>query len=255
MTSDFSGRTALVTGASRGIGYAIAAELARGGAAVTVMSRKADDIAAAGSRLAEEVSGAQVLAVAGNAGRDEDREEVVRRTVEEFGSLDILINNTGINPVYGPLAEADLNAVRKIFDVNVVAALGFVQLALKAWMAEHGGNIVNVSSVGGLRSTGVLGAYGASKAAMNHLTMELAWQLGPGVRVNGVAPATVKTRFAEALYVGREDDAAQVYPMKRLGTSEDVALLVAFLVSDKASWITGETVRIDGGLLATGTLG
>jgi NAD(P)-dependent dehydrogenase (short-subunit alcohol dehydrogenase family) len=255
MTADFIGKAALVTGASRGIGYAIAAELARGGAAVTIMSRKADDIVAAGEQLAKEVDGARVLALAANAGRDEDRELVVNRTLEEFGSLDILIDNTGINPVYGPLADADLGAVRKIFDVNVVAALGFVQLALRGWMAEHGGNIINVSSVGGLRSTGMLGIYGASKAAMNHLTMELAWQLGPKVRVNGIAPATVKTRFAEALYVGREEAAEAAYPMKRLGTPEDVASLVAFLVSDRASWITGETVRIDGGLLATGSLG
>ena len=254
-TADFSGRVALVTGASRGIGYAIAAELARGGAAVTIMSRKADDIAAAGEQIAKEVDGARVLAIPGNAGVDADREEVVRRTVEEFGSLDILINNTGINPTYGSLADADLGAVRKVFDTNVVAALGFVQLALKAWMTEHGGNIVNVSSVGGLRSTGILGIYGASKAALIRLTEELAWQLGPKVRVNAIAPATVKTRFAEALYVGREEEAAQAYPMKRLGTSEEVAKLVAFLVSDNASWITGETVRIDGGLLATGSLG
>jgi NAD(P)-dependent dehydrogenase (short-subunit alcohol dehydrogenase family) len=255
MTSDFSGKAALVTGASRGIGYAIAEELVRGGAAVTIMSRKADDIAAAGERLAKERDGARVLAIAGNAGSDEDRANVVGATMAEFGRLDILINNTGINPTYGPLVDADLGAVRKVFDVNVVAALGFVQLAVKAWMAEHGGSIVNVSSVAGLRSTGVIAVYGASKAAMNHLTMELAWQLGPGIRVNGVAPATVKTKFAEALYVGREDDAARSYPMKRLGSSEDVAKLVAFLVSDNASWISGETVRIDGGLLATGTLG
>ncbi|HEU5470382.1 MAG TPA: SDR family oxidoreductase [Actinophytocola sp.] len=255
MTQDLSGRTALVTGASRGIGYAIAVELVRAGAAVTIMSRKAEDIAAAGEQLAKEADGARVLAIAGNAGRDEDRAEITRRTLETFGSLDILVNNTGINPVYGPLVDADLAAVRKIFDTNVVAALGFVQLAVKGWMAEHGGSIVNVSSVGGLRSTGVIGAYGASKAAMNHLTMELAWQLGPKIRVNGVAPATVKTRFAEALYAEREEEAAAAYPMKRLGTPEDVAKLVTFLVSDEASWITGETVRIDGGLLATGTLG
>jgi len=256
MTStDLSGKVALVTGSSRGIGYAIAAELVRAGAAVTITSRKADDIAAAGEQLAKESDGTRVLALAGNSGRDEDRAEVVQRTVEEFGRLDILINNTGINPVYGALADADLDAVRKIFDVNVVAALGYVQLALKAWMAEHGGNIVNVSSVAGLQPTGVISIYGASKAALNHLTQELAWQLGPKVRVNGVAPATVKTRFAEALYVGREDEVAATYPMKRLGTPEDVASLVAFLVSDKASWITGETVRVDGGLLATGWLG
>jgi NAD(P)-dependent dehydrogenase (short-subunit alcohol dehydrogenase family) len=255
MTSDFTGKTALVTGASRGIGHAIALELLRGGANVTITSRKAGEIAEAGERLAKEVPDGRVLAIAANSGHDDDRAAVVERTVAELGGLDILINNTGINPVYGPLVDADLSAARKIFDVNVVAALGFVQLAWKAWMSEHGGSILNVSSVAGLRSTGVIALYGASKAAMNHLTMELAWQLGPTVRVNGIAPATVKTKFAEALYVGREEDAAQAYPMKRLGTTDDVASLAAFLVSDKASWITGETVRIDGGLLATGSLG
>jgi NAD(P)-dependent dehydrogenase (short-subunit alcohol dehydrogenase family) len=256
MTSyDFTGKAALVTGASRGIGYAAALELARGGAAVTIMSRKADDITAAGEQLAKEADGARVLAIAGNAGRDEDRETVVRRTLEEFGRLDVLVNNTGINPTYGPLVDADLGAVRKTFDTNVVAALGFVQLAVKSWMGEHGGTIVNVSSVGGLRSTGMLGAYGASKAAMNHLTLELAWQLGPGIRVNAVAPATVKTKFATALYEGREEEAASAYPLKRLGEPEDVGKLIAFLASEEASWISGEIVRIDGGLLATGTLG
>lgn len=251
----FSGKTALVTGASRGIGYAIAEELVRGGAAVTIMSRKADDIRAAGERLAAVRDGARVLAIAGNAGNDADRDEVVRRAVEELGSLDILVNNTGINPTYGALADADLGAVRKVFDTNVIAALAFVQLSLRAWMAEHGGAVLNVASVAGLRSTGVLGIYGASKAALIRLTEELAWQLAPGVRVNAIAPATVKTKFAEALYVGREEEAASTYPMRRLGTPEEVAKLAAFLVSDDAAWITGETVRIDGGLLATGTVG
>ena len=251
----FTGKAALVTGASRGIGRAIAAELLRGGAAVTVSSRKADAIEAAAQSLREEFPGARVLAVAANTGTDADRAEVVRRTVEEFGSLDVLINNTGINPVYGPLADVDLDGVRKIFDVNVVGALGFTQLALKAGMADKGGAVVNVASVAGLRSSGVIAAYGASKAALIRLTEELAWQLGPKVRVNAVAPAVVKTKFAEALYTGREDDAANAYPMKRLGAPQDVAQLVAFLASDEASWITGETVRVDGGLLATGTLG
>jgi NAD(P)-dependent dehydrogenase (short-subunit alcohol dehydrogenase family) len=254
MTADFKDKVALVTGASRGIGLAIAAELARGGAAVTISSRKPDQIEAAAEELRATVPGARVLAVPANTGKDEDRAEVVRRTVEEFGALDVLINNTGINPVHGPLADADLNAVRKIFDVNVVGALGYTQLALKAWMAEHGGSIVNIASVAGLRSTGLIAAYGASKAALIRLTEELAWQLGPGVRVNAVAPAVVKTKFAEALYVDREDQAAALYPMKRLGAPADVAQLVAFLASDKAAWITGETVRVDGGMLATGSL-
>lgn len=255
MTSDFNGKVALVTGASRGIGHAIAAELARGGAAVTIASRKPEQIEAAAEELRTEVPDARVLAVPANTGRDEDRAEVVRRTIEEFGRLDVLINNTGINPIYGPLADADLAGVRKIFDVNVVGALGYVQLALQAWMAEHGGSIVNIASVAGLRSSGVLAAYGASKAALIRLTEELAWQLGPGVRVNAVAPAVVKTKFAEMLYSDREEEVASSYPMKRLGKPEDVAQLVAFLASDQASWITGETVRVDGGMLATGTLG
>jgi NAD(P)-dependent dehydrogenase (short-subunit alcohol dehydrogenase family) len=255
MTSDFHGKVALVTGASRGIGQAIAAELARGGAAVTISSRKPDQIEAAAEQIRADVPGAKVLAVPANTGSDEDRAEVVRRTTDEFGRLDVLINNTGINPTYGPLADADLGAVRKIFDVNVVGALGFVQLALKAWMAEHGGSIVNIASIAGLRSSGLLAAYGASKAALIRLTEELAWQLGPGVRVNAVAPAVVKTKFAEMLYTDREEQAASAYPMKRLGDPQDVAQLVTFLASDQASWITGETVRVDGGMLATGSLG
>jgi NAD(P)-dependent dehydrogenase (short-subunit alcohol dehydrogenase family) len=122
-------------------------------------------------------------------------------------------------------------------------------------MGEHGGAVVNVASTAGLRSTGVIAAYGASKAALIRLTEELAAQLGPKIRVNAVAPAVVKTKFATALYENREEETARPYPMKRLGNPEDVASLVGFLVSDAASWITGETVRVDGGILATGSLG
>ncbi|AHH97114.1 SDR family oxidoreductase [Kutzneria viridogrisea] len=254
---DFVGKAALVTGASRGIGYAIARELLARGASVTITSRKPDAVAAAVEELTTEVADSEkrVLGVPGNAGNGEDRERAVTETLERFGSLDVLINNTGINPTFGFLPDADLDAVRKIFDVNVVGALGFVQLAWKAWMSEHGGSIVNVASVAGLRSSGVLGAYGASKAALIRLTEELAWQLGPKVRVNAVAPAVVKTKFAESLYTGREEEASQAYPLKRLGTPQDVASLVAFLASEGAGWISGETVRVDGGLLATGTMG
>jgi NAD(P)-dependent dehydrogenase (short-subunit alcohol dehydrogenase family) len=251
-SADFVGRATLVTGASRGIGHAIAAEFLSRGAAVTITARKPDELHAAARMLAEQVpDGAdRVLAVAGNAGKAEDRAEAVGRTVERFGRLDVLVNNTGINPIYGDLMTADLDAVRKIFDTNVVAALGFLQEA-----STNGGAVVNIASVGGLRSTGVIGAYGASKAALIRLTEELAWQLGPKVRVNAVAPAVIKTRFATAIYSGREDQLSTQYPMKRLGETSDVAKLVAFLASDAASWITGETVRVDGGLLATGTLG
>lgn len=252
--TSLDGRAALVTGASRGIGRAIAAELLARGAKVAITARKQPELEQTAEELRQEVPGATVLPIAGNAGDPESRADAVRRTVEGLGSLDVLVNNTGINPVYGDLMTADLDGVKKIFDVNVVGMLGFVQLAHAAWMGENGGVVVNVASVAGLRSTGVISAYGASKAAVIRLTEELAWQLGPGIRVNAVAPAVVKTRFAEALYSAGEDEVAGKYPMKRLGAPEDVAQLVGFLASDAAAWITGECVRVDGGLLATGGL-
>ncbi|WP_072801865.1 SDR family oxidoreductase [Rhodococcoides yunnanense] len=252
---DLTGRVALVTGASRGIGKAVAAEFLARGAKVAITARKPEPLADAARDLRSGAgSGAEVLTIPGNAGDADSRRDAVARTIAEFGSLDILINNTGINPVYGSLMEADLDGVKKIFDTNVVATLGFVQEAFKAWMGEHGGVVINLASVAGIRSTGVIAAYGASKAALIRLTEELAWQLGPSIRVNAVAPGVVKTKFAEALVAGGEDAASAAYPMKRLGTPEDVASLIGFLASDKSSWITGETIRVDGGLLATGGL-
>jgi NAD(P)-dependent dehydrogenase (short-subunit alcohol dehydrogenase family) len=256
--TSLAGRSALVTGASRGIGRAVAAELLARGASVTITGRKPDELAEAAAALVAEAAegdATRVLAVPGNAGDPAARAGAVEATVTAFGGLGILVNNAGINPQHGPLVDADLAAVRKTLDTNVVAPLGFVQLAHRAWMGEHGGAVVNIASVAGLRSTHDIGAYGASKAALIRLTEELAWQLGPRVRVNAVAPAVVRTRFSTALYEGREDDVAAGYPMRRLGTPDDVAALVGFLVSDAAAWITGETVRVDGGLLATGGLG
>ncbi|MEU4340861.1 SDR family oxidoreductase [Nocardia sp. NPDC023852] len=254
MSTDLLGKSALVTGASRGIGKAVAAELLSRGANVLITARKKEPLEEAATELRGSGHQGQVVALAGNSGVAEDRAAAVERAVAEFGSLDVLINNTGINPVFGSLMEADLDAVRKIFDVNVVAALGYVQEAFKAWMRDHGGAVVNVASVAGIRSTGVIAAYGASKAALIRLTDELAWQLGPNIRVNAVAPGVIKTKFADALYSADENQAASGYPMKRLGSPEDVARLIGFLVSDEAAWITGETVRVDGGLLSTGGL-
>jgi NAD(P)-dependent dehydrogenase (short-subunit alcohol dehydrogenase family) len=255
VTTDLAGRVALVTGASRGIGHAIAAELLRRGASVTITARKPDELAAAAEELVAGPAGGdadRVLAVAGNAGSAQAREEAVGRTVERFGALGVLVNNTGINPQYGPLIEADLDAVRKIFDVNVVAALGYVQLAYKAWMGAHGGAVVNVASVAGLRPAPGIALYGASKAMLIHLTEELAVELGPDIRINAVAPGVVKTRFATPLYEGREERVAAAYPLRRLGVPEDIGSVVAFLLSDDAGWMTGQTVVVDGGLLLTG---
>ncbi|WP_067683693.1 SDR family oxidoreductase [Nocardia miyunensis] len=254
MSDDLKDKSALVTGASRGIGKAVAAELLAQGANVLITARKAEPLEETATELRALGHAGKVVALAGNSGDATARADAVATAIAEFGALDILINNTGINPVYGSLMDADLDAVRKIFDVNVVAALGYVQEAYRAWMGANGGAVVNVASVAGIRSSGVIAAYGASKAALIRLTEELAWQLGPGIRVNAVAPAVVKTKFADALYSADEDAAAAPYPMKRLGNPEDVAALIAFLVSDRAAWITGEVVRVDGGLLATGGL-
>ncbi len=165
------------------------------------------------------------------------------------------MNNTGINPVYGPLMEVDLGAARKIIDVNSVAALAWVQAAHRAWLGEHGGAVVNVASVAGLGPAPGIDVYGASKAMLISLTESLAVELGPGIRVNAVAPAVVKTRFATALYEGREEEVAASYPLKRLGVPEDVGSAVAFLLSDEASWITGQTLVLDGGVTLKGSGG
>lgn len=249
MTADFGGKVALITGASRGIGLGIAAELAARGAKVVLTARKKEDLDAAVAELGGPDTAA---AVAGKADDPAHRTEAVATAIDRFGSLDILVNNAGINPHFGPLIEADLGAVRKIFEVNLVAALGWTQEAYQAWMREHGGAVLNVASIGGIMAGPFIGAYNVSKAALIHMTRQLGAELGPGVRVNAVAPAVVKTRFAEALYEGREEEAAARYPMKRLGVPDDVSKAAAYLLSDDASWITGETLVIDGGVSLTG---
>jgi 3-oxoacyl-[acyl-carrier protein] reductase len=244
-----AGRAALVTGASRGIGYEIASELLGLGASVCITGRKAGDLDEALGRLGDDE---RVLAVAGASDDPQHRAVAVTKTVEAFGGLDLLVNNAGVNPLHGPLVGADLGAVRKIFEVNVTAVLGWVQLAWSAWMAEHGGTILNVASLGGLRPGPMIGAYNASKAALIALTRQLAQELAPGVRVNAIAPAVITTRFARALYEGREAEVAAEYPLGRLGTPTDPAKLAAFLLGPDASWITGQTVVLDGGISVRG---
>jgi NAD(P)-dependent dehydrogenase (short-subunit alcohol dehydrogenase family) len=244
----FEGRTALVTGATRGIGLAIAQILVERGARVCVTARKQEGLDGAVERL----GAGRALGVQGRADDPDHQAAAVAATMERFGSLDVLVNNAGVNPQFGPLVEADLGAVRKIMDVNVVAALAWVQHAWKAWMAEHGGVVLNVSSLGGLRAEPGIGAYNASKAALLQLTRQLALELAPGVRVNAIAPAVVKTQFARRLWEGRDAEAAVGYPLGRFGDPADTATLAAFLLSDEASWITGETVVLDGGISARG---
>jgi len=249
--NSFKDRVAIVTGASRGIGLGIARELVHRGAKVCITARKPEPLAQA----VNEIGGHDVaIAVPGKADDAAHQEEAVAKTIETFGRLDMLVNNTGINPAFGPVIDVDPEAAAKILAVNVLAPLAWTKRARDAWMGEHGGAVVNVASIAGLRASPGIGMYGVSKAALIRLTMELAAELGPGIRVNAVAPAVVKTKFATALYEGREEQVSAAYPLKRLGVPEDIAGAVAFLLSDDAGWITGQTIVLDGGVTLGGGL-
>jgi NAD(P)-dependent dehydrogenase (short-subunit alcohol dehydrogenase family) len=240
---DFEGRVALITGGTRGIGLGIAQELVARGARVVITARKPEDLEAGVAQHGNDVA----VSARGSADDEEHQAEAVGLAYEQFGRLDHLVNNAAVNPQYGPLVDADLSAVRKVFEVNVTAVLGWTQQAWRAGL-EQGGSILNVASVGGIRAGAPIGAYNASKAALIHLTRQLGVELGPKVRVNAIAPAVVKTSFAKALYEGREDEVAAAFPLKRLGVPAVTAKAAAFLLSDDASWITGETLVVDGGV-------
>ena len=249
----FTGKSAIVTGASRGIGLAIAQRLTHEGARVLITARHQEPLDAALAAL-----GGTALAIAGHADDPDHRAEVLAAAEHHFGGLDILVNNAGINPVYGPLATADLDAARKIFEVNVFGTLAWTQAVLAhpgLQFRERRGTVVNVSSASGDVPAPGLGLYGVSKAAVSHLTRTLSMELAPDIRVNAVAPAVVKTRFASALYEGREAEVSASYPLERLGEPDDVAAAVAYLASADAAWVTGQVLTLDGGLRNAGGLG
>lgn len=245
---DLSDRVALVTGASRGIGSAIASALAEHGAKVVLSSRKQADLDAEAQRINSQFPD-RAVAIAAHAGRQEDLERLVKATMDRFGRIDILINNAGTNPYVGPVLEAEPQAWDKTFEVNVRGIFLLTKLVYKAWMEEHGGAVVNVASVGGLRPGPGLGVYNITKAAVIFLTRQLAREIGGKVRVNAVAPGLIKTRFAEALW-GNEAILNRIVtanPMARIGTPDEIAGAVVFLVSDAASYVNGDVIVIDGG--------
>jgi NAD(P)-dependent dehydrogenase (short-subunit alcohol dehydrogenase family) len=243
------GKVALVTGASRGIGKAIAKAMAESGAKVMLSSRKQDQLEAA----AAEIDG-ETAVFAANAGDVAAGKACVAATIERFGGLDILVNNAATNPYYGPTLAVDEGRYDKTFQVNLRGPLFWCQAAYEAAFATKPGVIVNIASVGGLRTEGALGVYNLTKAALIHLTRQLAGEIGP-TRVVGIAPGLVKTDFAQVLVdnFGTQLDAR--LPTKRLGEPEDIANLALFLASDAASWITGETYVIDGGAGVAGAIG
>lgn len=242
---------ALITGGSRGIGLAIAREFVSHGYRVCLTGRTESSLAKAAADLGGQD---QAIAVSGKADDVQHQADAVARTLESFGRLDVLVNNAGVNPAYGPCVDLDLVAARKTLEVNVLGALSWIQQAHRAWLAEHGGVVINIASAAGLQAADGIGIYGASKAALIALTRQLAHELGPTIRVNAVAPAIVKTDFARALYEGKEEDVVATYPAGRLGSPEDIAQAVHFLASSQAEWITGQTLVLDGGLMLGGRL-
>ena len=245
------GKTAIVTGASRGIGLAIALRLVAEGARVCITARNAEALHDAAAQFPK----GSVIPLAGKAHDPDHRLEVLNAVAETFGQLDVLVNNAGINPVYGSVMDLDLSAARKITEVNVFGTLAWIQDAYRHAaldFAGRGGTVINVSSVTGQTPAPGIGFYGVTKAAIAHLTRTLAVEMGPKIRVNAVAPAVVKTQFAQALYEGKEAEVAARYPLGRLGNPEDIAATVAFLASSDSAWITGQVINLDGGLLAAG---
>ena len=245
---DLSGRVALVTGASRGIGSAIAETLAEHGANVVLSSRKQADLDAEAGRINARYA-EKATPIAAHAGRQEDLERLVQDVMSRFSRIDILVNNAGTNPYFGPVLGAELSAWDKTFEVNLRGYFILTKLVYEAWMEAHGGAIVNISSIGGLRPGIGLGVYNITKAGVIMLTRQLAREIGGKVRVNAVAPGLVKTRFAEALWGNQEilDRVLAQNPMGRIGVPDEIAAAVLFLASDAASYVNGEVLVVDGG--------
>lgn len=256
MDVSVEGKTAVVTGGSRGIGLATALELANSGAkGVVITSRKPETIEAARDELVERgVDESRVLALAARADDEEAARTTIAAAVGRFGSCDILVNNAGTNPAAGALVDVDLGALDKTWAVNMRAPLLWVRAAFHGWMGSHGGSVINVASVAGLRPSPIMGAYNISKAGLIHMTRQLAHELAPTIRVNAVAPAVVRTRLAGML-LEDEASAARMHPLGRVGEPEDVARLIVFLGSEASSWMTGAIIPVDGGVTGAATSG
>ncbi len=241
MEISLAGKVALVTGASKGIGRAIAASYAAAGAQVMLSSRKQDQLEQAAGTMQGDTA-----VFAANAGDIDAARRCVEATIDRFGRLDILVNNAATNPYYGKTLGVDPSRYDKTFDVNLRGPVFWCQAAWELALKETPGVIVNIASVGGLRGESGLGVYNLTKAALIHLTRQLAGELGP-TRVVGIAPGLVQTDFAAFLVDNFGDSLAAALPLRRLGEPQDIANLATFLASDLANWITGETYVIDGG--------
>jgi NAD(P)-dependent dehydrogenase (short-subunit alcohol dehydrogenase family) len=244
MSKRLDGQTALITGASRGIGLAIAHRLVENGARVIISSRRQENLDDA---LRTFNDSSNVRAVVAHVGKRDDADRLVREVISTFGSLDILVNNAATNPYFGPLVDISDALMQKTFEVNQASIVLHTSAAWHQWMNEHGGVVLNVASIGGLGPEPGIGWYNVTKAAVIHLTKQLAYELGPRVRVNAVAPGLVRTELAKGLWQDHEAEIAQHIPLGRLGEPNDIADAALFLISDESSWMTGQVMVIDGG--------
>jgi NAD(P)-dependent dehydrogenase (short-subunit alcohol dehydrogenase family) len=246
---DLSGKVAVVTGSSRGIGRAIARTLAGAGARITVTSRKIEACEAVASEIVAD--GGKAIAVACNVSDKVQVSNLVKETQAQHGPVDILVCNAAINPVYGPMADLDDRAVEKIFTTNVQGPAWLINLVAPQMAESGGGAIILLSSIAGLTGSKNLGAYAVSKAADAQLARNYAVELGAqNIRVNAISPGLIRTDFARALWEGEDGQAfAARTPLGRLGEPDDIAGVASFLASDAARFITGQVIVVDGGAL------
>ncbi|MFC5746570.1 SDR family oxidoreductase [Actinomadura rugatobispora] len=244
MIESLEGRTAVVTGGSRGIGKAIAARYAAAGANVVIVSRREESLRAAAAELGERAAWYAASV------RDPDApERTMRLAVERFGGIDILVNNAAVNPFFGSLLEISAEQLAVTAEANQAAPLLWTQAAVAAGLGRTGGGaVVNVASIGGLVTEPGLGYYNATKAALLHLTRQLAVELAPRVRVNSIAPGIVRTDMARVLWEEHEAEVRSKTPLGRIGEPADVAAAALFLSAPSSSWITGSMLVIDGGM-------
>jgi NAD(P)-dependent dehydrogenase (short-subunit alcohol dehydrogenase family) len=238
------GHVILVTGASRGIGLAIAQHAWREGASVVLTSRKQENLDEA---LASFDDDGRVATVAAHVGRRADAERAVSETLRNFGRLDGLVNNAGTNPYFGPLVDVDDARMQKTYEVNQASIVTHTSAAWHQWMHANGGAVVNIASIGGLGPEPGIGWYNTTKAAVIYLTKQLAFELGPTVRVNAIAPGLVRTELARELWSTHEASIAARLPLRRLGEPDDIASVAVNLLSSDTSWMTGQTLVVDGG--------
>lgn len=261
---DYAGLTAIVTGGTRGIGHATALQLAASGANVVITGRKPETVVPTAEELQaaareQNPDAGRVIGIAAHVADPEAAKKVCSQAVEEFGRLDVLINNAGTNPAFGPVHKQSAEIMAKVFQINTIGPVIWTSAAIEAGLGKAAGTdtadrgpagaVVNVSSIGALSMEDYIGVYNASKAALLHLTKQMARELAPRIRVNSISPGVVRTKLSEALWKENEDSTSTLIPAGRIGEPEDIADAIAFLAAPTSSWLTGENLVVDGGML------